>query len=794
MNLNKNKRRSGVLVLLSLIIISLFAQILFFSNLIPININVNKDLNSPKQAQWNLTGSHIVINDSIPTKSWAYTASHYPWCSGSGVWSDPYLIHDVEIDGEEGESCIIIAESTVFFRIENCRLYNSGWTEYDSAGIRLIDTDNGFLIGNNCSFNEYNGINIEFGCNNNTLTGNTVTNNQDGIKVQYSANNTIIGNSLVLNSVRGINVQDSDNVIIKSNTLSNNRNGIWIDKCENCTATGNLLANCGFIISGNLYNMKEFTSITIGSTNYVNGKSVYYYVNQKGLRNSDFVNPGQIMLVNCSDSAISNFVIPHASNGISLTLCRNITLFNNDLSYNNVQGIHVEESSYVNLTNNKANNCKYEYTWDTIGKGIYMVDCSNCIIVGNTASDNTDAGIYIWKGDNCTFHGNTMNSNQRGFRLSDSNDIIVSGNILNDNYNGITLYDCYEHDLIGNIIDNCQYYGIYIEQDSANITLSGNQLSNTGVYLDSQGTLKYLTSQEIDITNLANGKPIYYYANQSGLLSTDFTNAGQIILVNVQNSVMDDLQIYNTSNAITMIYCDGNTISNCDFKYNRMNALEMWYSNNTVIKSNTVDNNFETGFYLIQSHYNNITDNTLTDDPVNNPHAGIRMDTCNHNFISKNHIFDCMAGLELHGEYNTISDNNVSSNVDEGIRLEHYGNNIIENNIVNDNEHGIMLSESDFNDILNNMINYSRGYGIEFWDSDYNNITGNTFYCNRDGCWREENSIGNIFTDNICELCPEEPTDGGRPPIPSYNVLFILGIISVSTILLTRKKLKKLKN
>ena len=66
-------------------------------------------------------------------------------CTGSGTKTDPYIIEDLEIDGGGSGSCILIENSNVYFKIENCMDYNSG-NAWADAGIRLYNVDNGKLI------------------------------------------------------------------------------------------------------------------------------------------------------------------------------------------------------------------------------------------------------------------------------------------------------------------------------------------------------------------------------------------------------------------------------------------------------------------------------------------------------------------------------------------------------------------------------------------------------------------------------------------------------------------------
>ena len=66
-------------------------------------------------------------------------------CTGNGTYSEPYVIEDLVIDGGGSGSCILIENSNVYFKIENCTIFNAG-EEYYGAGIRLENVTNGVLI------------------------------------------------------------------------------------------------------------------------------------------------------------------------------------------------------------------------------------------------------------------------------------------------------------------------------------------------------------------------------------------------------------------------------------------------------------------------------------------------------------------------------------------------------------------------------------------------------------------------------------------------------------------------
>jgi len=154
MNLNKKHIILGFLILVSMSFPFYSTISLKFDNTEMID---NTYDNALRSSQWVLT-SPIIINETEPTQNWASTAASEPWCTGSGILADPYVIDDVTIDQQGADdSCISIIDSNVYFQIKDSTLINSGWGVY-SAGIYLYNTNNGQLLNNNCSNHEYTGI------------------------------------------------------------------------------------------------------------------------------------------------------------------------------------------------------------------------------------------------------------------------------------------------------------------------------------------------------------------------------------------------------------------------------------------------------------------------------------------------------------------------------------------------------------------------------------------------------------------------------------------------------------
>jgi len=222
--------------------------ILFLISIIPsYNLNVYPEDNdeiieiieetNPKSAGcWNLA-PFIIDDDGGGNYTWAEAvALPEGWCSGSGSWSDPYIIENVSINGGNSSNGIVIRDSNSYFKIKNCTLYNSG--EY-CAGIALVNTDNGQIIDNNCSDNAHQGIYL-IDSKNNTIQSNNVNNNTNiGILIHNNCyNNTIWDNDLYKN-VRAIFLDYCDNNTVSENDIIENGVGITSNQGYNNTFSEN---------------------------------------------------------------------------------------------------------------------------------------------------------------------------------------------------------------------------------------------------------------------------------------------------------------------------------------------------------------------------------------------------------------------------------------------------------------------------------------------------------------------------------------------------------------------------
>jgi len=420
------------------IIILIALGILFaFTPRITINpsfITGNSDVTNldPK----NLLISAVSGNIHIVGNSGWINAETIGICTGSGIYSDPYVIKDLEIDGGGSGSCIFIENSNVFFKIENCTVYNSG---LQGAGIKLYNTNNSQLIKNNCSSN-YIGILLRYSYNN-TISGNSV---DSGLFLNFSDN-------------AGIFLYFSDNNTIANNSLYWGRSGISLFYCRNITISKNKMNDCGL----ELYGYLPLDNINVDSSNLVNGKPVYFYYNQINLGSDNFTDAGQVILYDCHDSSIENLNTSYGSTGVSLYYSSNNNITGNIANHNKNDGICLSKSDNNNIWENTL-----DYNFDC---GIDLYRSYNNIISTNNASYNLE-GISSWICSRNNISGNNFNAN----RLS-----------------GLILYDSNYNNISGNIANNNIQYGIHLLSSDYNI-ISGNILSGNSkciVEMDCEGNI-----------------------------------------------------------------------------------------------------------------------------------------------------------------------------------------------------------------------------------------------------------------------------------------------------------------
>ncbi|MEM4161086.1 MAG: right-handed parallel beta-helix repeat-containing protein, partial [Thermoplasmata archaeon] len=157
---------------------------------------------------------------------------------GSGTENDPYIIEGWDIDGNGGSYCIWIENTTAYFVIKNCHVWNAtdARSEPYGTGIALRNVTNGIIETNECN-NCRGGIELYKYSSNNTIANNNASDNKYGISLLFwCSSNIIINNGASRNSVNGITLTfSSNNSITNNNASHNSANGIRLESSSNNT-------------------------------------------------------------------------------------------------------------------------------------------------------------------------------------------------------------------------------------------------------------------------------------------------------------------------------------------------------------------------------------------------------------------------------------------------------------------------------------------------------------------------------------------------------------------------------
>jgi len=655
----------------------------------------------------------------------------------NSIFNNNFTLSGLKIEGT--------VVQTTSHKIDTTNLVNGNPVYYYANEIGL-GTDNFTSLGNagqvilaNCSDSDVSNLVLSFTTigisllysNNNTISENTVSNNtQEGIYLYNSDYNTFSENTLNNNS-RGLYLYSSDYNNISKNILKENEFGIYLSNCIYNILSENNMTQCGVYVDGTIV---HYSSNTIDTTNLVNRKPVYYYVNETGLGTNNFTyagNAGQIILASCDNSKISDLNPSHTSVGISLYQSYNNTISNNNVSNNADIGIKLANSYNNTISgNNVSLNNNY---------GIYLGNSNNNTILGNTVNDQgiygiylsvNSRGIHLSSSHNNTISGNTANKNPHaGISLVSSENNTVSGNIANSNRNGIILNVCTKTLVIGNWLSGNSYYGI-IEYSCANNNIIWNVVDGIGdpFIIDDIGGGNFTWTQAANQLAWINGSGTYSDPYVIENLIIDANNFSSGIIIENSNVFfkIENCRVFNASVGINLINVNNSQLVKNNCSNNNLDGIRLYQSNNNTVSGNIVYDNNWNGINLIMSNQTEISGNTV----YSNTQEGIMI------YISKN---------------NTISGNTVTNNDGNGVRIEQYSKNIevLGNTLNNNYMDGIFVLASSSSILMRNIANNNNRYGIGLEDSDNNLVVGNILNGNAMAPYDDNSGSNNSFLWNL---------------------------------------------
>ncbi len=426
---------------------------------------------------------------------------------------------------------------------------------------------------------------------------------------------------------------------------------------------------------------------------------------------------------------------------------------------------------HVGISLHSASSCAIEDNrcgWDSGHKnriGIVLFSSSGNTLLGNTCNENLENGISLYSSSYNTITGNTCNENLDGIRLSSSSSNIFSGNTCDKNrYYGIYLSYSSSNIFSGNTCNESPW-GINLYCSSSN-TFTDNTMVDDGILIE--GALEHWNTHDIDTSNTVNGKPVYYWKDIDG--GTVPSGAGQVILANCTNVVVENQDVSNGAIGVQLGFSSGNKIVNNTANENTRDGISLYSSSYNTITGNTCDENLSYGICLWDSSSNALTGNTMVDDGIIIRGDSI-VDWNTHTISASNTV----NGKPVY-YWKDINSGTVPTGAGQVI-LAHCRNVVVENQDVSNGTVGIQLGFSSSNKIANNTANENTRDGISLYSSSYNTITGNTCNENNENGGAGILLVSSTFStlmDNICN----ENYYGVSLVYSRYNTIYLNNFIN----------------
>jgi parallel beta-helix repeat protein len=425
-----------------------------------------------------------------------------------------------------------------------------------------------------------------------TIKNTTITNSEYGIFLDSSSDNVLSGNNVTANGVLGILLDSSsdNNTLSDNDVTANSEGGIDLYYSSGNVLSGNVMASnqWNFGVLGSVWS--DFMN-NIDTSNLVDGKPVYYLMNQSNIVVSPTTYPegiGYLGFVNCKNVTVQGLTLTHNNQGLLLAFTNDSKITDNNATANCGDGIGLYSSSGNVLSGNDA----IANVWD--GIGLYSSD--NNTLSDNNAKANIMHGIYLYSSsDNNTLSDNNVTANSRNgiYLYSSSDNNTLSDNNATANFmDGISLYSSSDNNTLSDNDAKANADGIHLYSSSGNVLFDNNATANSGdgIYLDHSSDNNILSGNDA-VNNSESGIDLYSSDN---------------------NTLPDNNVTANGGDGIYLDSSSGNVFSGNNIIANGMDGIYLSYdSDNNLLSGNDVVNNSGVGILVFVSDSNTIFHNDI---------------------------------------------------------------------------------------------------------------------------------------------------------------------------------------
>jgi len=453
------------------------------------------------------------------------------------------------------------------------------------TGIKLVSSSQNVITTNICS-NNSEGLLVDQGSNDNQISANSLTNNWNGLDVNLSNGNQLTGNSVSGSNSLGIYLHSAGGNHLTDNHSWNNASGMVLNAAgpDNSLSGNNMEGNTSnFSVEGAVD--ADFAN-DIDTSNLTAGSPILYVRDAVDQLYDASTNAGTFFCIHCDGVTIRDLTPAGNHSGIYLW----------------------------NTTNSRIENIN-----STANSNGILLNYSQGNIISGGASGRDGMGIGLYNSDGNQISSRTFNGSYNAIWVENSGNNNISANTISDSrQNGISLryLKSGANNISGNHINGSTLYGIWMAGGSGN-TLRDNLMTGSkyNFWLDGSNATDF--DQDIDVSNLVDGKPVYYVRDASGLSYGAETNAGVFYCISCNGVTISDLTLQHNGNGVRLVNSNNMQIKNIEANYT-IAGIELQGSSGNIITGSSMENN-ESGIWMLYSSDNN----TATGNMVRNNQTGI---------------------------------------------------------------------------------------------------------------------------------------------------------------------------
>ncbi len=425
----------------------------------------------------------------------------------------------------------------------------------------------------------------------------------------------------------------------------------------------------------------------------------------------------QGVLIEDSDrnEVVNNTIL---TDGLGLVLTRsdgNVASGNN-LSGAFVSGIDMLNSRFNDIAANRIEGGKV---------GISLRVAEYCNVTSNWCLGNERAGIYGNEASGLILAENDLIENGNGILLSASADNIIRSNLASHNVYGISLRGSAKNLLRDNLMELNRY----------NLRIDGGEGSGSAPQ-------DYYV-QDIDQSNMVDGRPIYYLVGKSGMNVPE--DCGFLGLVSCREISARNLTISNSSVGMLLVNSSGCRIQNSSIDLSEEGIL-LQASDDCIISGCQV-RECNVGFDSRDSRGIQFVADLARDCTA----EGFRVDGSLNLLLLKCNSTSSNSGMSLHNSrLCRVQDCNAARNAKEGLLLSLSHRCSLVANQASSNDRGIALTGSNACTLESNFAISNQKDGISLEQLSDAEVTGNNATNNSQGIFVQSSKGSRISGNVLC--------------------------------------------